>query len=104
MKKLLPVLLLLSTSFPAYAQSETEIIDGRYEVVLMSLSEASNVNTMLKKFDELGYEVQIRRVTVNDTNFSRLTLGGFESLQNARASAEQLKQVLGYNSIWVNMP
>ena len=104
MKRLLPVLLLLGASFSAYAQSETEMVDGHYEVVLMSLSEASNVKAMIKKFDELGYEVQNRTVTVNDTIFSRLSLGGFESLQNAKASAEQLKQVLGYDSIWVNKP
>ncbi len=104
MKKLFFVLLLLTASFTTYAQSDTQTINGPYEIVLMSLTDENNVNAMLKKFDELGYEVQTRKVTVDDTVFSRLTLGGFERLQNAKASAEQLRQLLGYSSIWVNKP
>ncbi len=100
MKRLLPVLLLLSASFSVYAQSESA--DGHYEVVLMSLIEGSNVDAMLLKFDELGYDVQIREVNINDTYFTRLTLDGFENLQNARAIAEQMKHMLDNDSIWVN--
>jgi hypothetical protein len=100
MKSLLPVLLLLSVSFSVFAQSES--VDGQYEVVLMSLSESSNVDAMLLKFNEMGYDVEIREVNVNDKYFSRLTLDGFESLQNARASAELMKDLLDNDSIWVN--
>jgi hypothetical protein len=100
MKSLLPVLLLLSVSFSVFAQSES--VDGQYEVVLMSLSESSNVDAMLLKFNEMGYDVKLREVTVNDKYFSRLTLDGFESLQNARASAELMKDLLDNDSIWVN--
>ena len=83
-----------------FAQSES--VDGHYEVVLMSLSESSNVDAMLLMFNEMGYEVELREVNVNDKYFSRLTLGGFESLQNARASAELMKDLLDNDSIWVN--
>ena len=100
MKKLLPVLLLISASFSLFAQSASA--DGNYEVVLMSLSESSNVDAMLLKFDEMGYDVEIREVQVNDRYFSRLTLDGFESLQNAEAIAEQMKYLLDDDSIWVN--
>ncbi len=100
MKSLLPVLLLLSVSFSVFAQSES--VDGQYEVVLMSLSESSNVDAMLLKFNEMGYDVELREVNVNDRYFSRLTLDGFESLQNARASAELMKDLLDNDSIWVN--
>jgi hypothetical protein len=100
MKSLLPVLLLLSVSFSVFAQSES--VDGQYEVVLMSLSESSNVDAMLLKFNEMGYDVELREVNVNDKYFSRLTLDGFESLQNARASAELMKDLLDNDSIWVN--
>ena len=100
MKSLLPVLLLLSVSFSVFAQSES--VDGQYEVVLMSLSESSNVDPMLLKFNEMGYDVKLREVNVNDKYFSRLTLDGFESLQNARASAELMKDLLDNDSIWVN--
>ena len=100
MKRLLPVLLLLSASFPVFAQSET--VNGRFEVVLMSLSESRNVDAMLLKFHDSGYDVQIHEVNVNGTYFSRLTLDGFENIQTARAAAEQMKHTLDNDSIWVN--
>ena len=100
MKRLLPVLLILSASFSLFTQAASA--DGNYEVVLMSLSESSNVDAMLLKFDEMGYDVEIREVQIDDKYFSRLTLDGFENLQNAEASAEQLKYLLDDGSIWVN--
>ena len=100
MSRIVSALLIVFTSFFVGAQSASA--DGRYEVVLMSLSKSANADAMLVKFEDMGLSVELSEVNVNGTYFSRLTLDGFESRETAQARADEMKTRLGNESIWVN--
>ncbi|MBL7000583.1 MAG: FecR domain-containing protein [Gammaproteobacteria bacterium] len=89
--------------------SETELaieqgianMDGRFELVLMSLTDPKSVAQMVKKFQHAGYALNIEPIVVNFEKFQRLKISGFVSRQAAKSLAAQLQQEFKLDSVWI---
>jgi len=83
------------------AQQGIASIDGRFELVLMSLTDPKSVALMVKKFQLAGYALNIEPVIVNFEKFQRLKISGFVSRQAAESLAAGLRDEFKLDSEWV---
>lgn len=77
-------------------------IDGKYELVLMSVKDAQSVESVLERFHQQGYAVETVSAEVNDEIYTRIVLKGFDSRATASQAIERIQNELDLNAVWVN--
>lgn len=74
---------------------------GEWNVVLMSLADASEAQARMQPLHDAGYAVEARSAEVSGKTWTRLVLAGFASAQDARVVAQRLQGTHGVRTPWV---
>ncbi|MDH3448884.1 MAG: SPOR domain-containing protein [Gammaproteobacteria bacterium] len=75
--------------------------DGRWQLVLISLTNSKPAEQALTEFHQKGFAVQRISVVRNGRTLHRLVLPGFESKEAALNARVRIEELLGINDAWV---
>lgn len=75
--------------------------NGRFEIVMMSLSDPENIGPMRIFFGQSGYAIDTRQATVEEVAYSRIVLPGFNTVNDAKNQIEVLQSELGLSGLWI---
>lgn len=89
--------------------SETELLDGEgvvraggdYMLHLVSLRDAASAQALRERLDTAGYAAGVSQAEVDDTLWHRVSLHGFASAAEARATGERLGSAFDLPTGWV---
>jgi hypothetical protein len=76
-------------------------LEGSWQLVLMSLSDANNLQEALQRFNRKGFAAQSIEVQSGGKTWHRLLLPGFVSRQDALNARIQVAEYLEINDAWV---
>lgn len=75
--------------------------DGRWQLVLISLTDADSAEKMLASFHQRGFAAQDKTVVRQERVLHRLLLPGFVSIDAALNARARVEQKLGVSETWV---
>jgi hypothetical protein len=89
--------------------SETELLedqgiaslDGRWQLVLLSLRKKSSVDSMVANLRNAGYAVTIETAEVQGAQRYRIVLGGFKDFQSAKKATTKIETQLKLKGSWI---
>lgn len=76
-------------------------VDGQWQLVLLSLTDATRAKREMNKFRRQGYAVQQKTVIRQGRTLHRLLLPGFVSIEAAQNAGKRIAQTLGIRDAWV---
>lgn len=77
------------------------VIDGQWQLVLISLSDANRAERLLADYRELGIAARRKSVVRNGRTLHRLLLPAFESKADALGAAGRIEKLTGARDSWV---
>ncbi len=77
------------------------ISNGEWQLVLISLSDASRAEQVLAGYHELGLAAQRKTVVRQGRTLHRLLLPAFESIEAALSAADRIEEITGAREAWV---
>jgi len=83
------------------AQRGIANLDGRIELVLISLKDLDRAKQLVARMQQAGYAVETEYVMINYEDFKRIKLTGFVSREAARSLAKQIKAEFQLDGAWV---
>jgi hypothetical protein len=75
--------------------------EGKWQLVLSSLSDVNNVDKTLKNYQAKGFAVQQKTLQLNGKTLHRLVLQGFVSREDARNARTLVADILAIDDAWV---
>jgi cell division septation protein DedD len=92
----------LSKSDTVGTDNETAVTKHKWLVNLGSFSSEQSAGTMQKKISALGYNVRIKRSTVNNKPVLKVQVGDFASKDAAQSIVDQLENKTTIKGLWVS--
>ena len=76
-------------------------IEGKFDLILMSLKNSNNAQKEIERFKLAGYAVKAESQLINETVFTRVVLAGFKDNQSANNMSQQLLEEFKLQNIWI---
>jgi hypothetical protein len=95
------ILELLSPQTELSAEEGIASDNGRYTVMIMSLTRPDYAESNLRRFSNAHYPVRQYEVRIGEQTFQRLALPGFDSREDAQRFAEHFARQFDIEGVWV---
>jgi len=76
-------------------------LNGQWSVNLMSLNNPSSAESVINTLSKAGYATEIQEILINNKNWSRVKVVGFNSKEDAKAFAETIDGSFGITRPWI---
>ena len=77
--------------------------EGHFVLNLASFTEEAAAAQLAKRLAAAGYAADVERVTVNDQDWHRITISGYDSVADAASVSEALSEQFKLLSPWISM-